>query len=216
MKSIVQSVVRGYQDPDLDKDLTDNHNLLVTDWDTKSEYHIELWTGLNTAQGVQDQIDCIDRLPGGMQTIILDPPNGLPVDSMLPTTLEFDWIHALSFTVATPLIYNQPSNQCRAWIQQSSTSNLSRLCAGGLGSGSPAPVSSASSKAPVKLVGAPYTPSTLFTLSAAVPSSAASAPASCIWNGHCRGAPCHSLNDCSGTDVCTDGVCAACTGGSWC
>lgn len=53
----------------------------MTDWDSKGEYHIDLWTGSNTAGGGQDKINCEDNLPVGSQTIILDPPNGLPVDS---------------------------------------------------------------------------------------------------------------------------------------
>ena len=198
--------------------------LLVSDWDTKREYHIELWTGLNTAGGIQDQIDCIDRLPGGTQTIIVDPPNGLAVDSMLPSRYAQDcWAgnHALSFTIAIPLIYNQPWNQCRASVHLSSIPDPSSLCAGGIGgASSPALVSSAlSSKAPANLTAALYTPSTFSTVSSALSSSplvSASASASCIWEGHCPGAPCHTFNDCAGTDVCNNGVCAACTGGSWC
>ncbi len=61
---------------------------LVTDWDSKGEYHIDLWTGSNVAGGGQDQINCEDNLPGGSQTIILDPPNSLPVDSTYSTTLK--------------------------------------------------------------------------------------------------------------------------------
>ena len=56
------------------------HSPLGSDWDSKKEYHIDLWTGSNTAGGGQNQIDCEDRLPGGAQSIILDPPSGLPVD----------------------------------------------------------------------------------------------------------------------------------------
>lgn len=63
---------------------TNTYNPLVTDWDSKGEYHIDLWTGSNTAGGGQNQINCEDNLPGGSQTIILDPPNGLPVDSRSP------------------------------------------------------------------------------------------------------------------------------------
>ena len=58
--------------------------LLGSDWDSKKQYHIDLWTGSNTAGGGQDQIDCEDNLPGGSQTIILDPPSGLPVDCKYP------------------------------------------------------------------------------------------------------------------------------------
>ncbi|CAD6590791.1 MAG: hypothetical protein ASARMPRED_005007 [Alectoria sarmentosa] len=54
----------------------------LTDWDSKGEYHIDLWTGSNTAGGGQDQINCEDSLPGGSQTTILDPPNSLPVDNL--------------------------------------------------------------------------------------------------------------------------------------
>ena len=74
------------------KSLTNSYNPLVTDWDSKKEYHIDLWTGSNTAGGGQNQIECEDDLPGGSQTIILDPPNGLPVDSMYHVTPELDFI----------------------------------------------------------------------------------------------------------------------------
>ena len=73
--------------------LTNSQNPLVTDWDSKKEYHIDLWTGSNTAGGGQNQIDCEDDLPGGSQTIILDPPNSLPVDSMYPITAQLKYVH---------------------------------------------------------------------------------------------------------------------------
>lgn len=158
----------------------------LTDWDSKGEYHIDLWTGSNTAGGGQDQINCEDNLPGGSQTIILDPPNSLPVDT-------------------TPL-YDQTSNQCHTTTY--SISDSSSLCVGGSKGGSPAPVSSASSEAPNT-----FPPSTLATVSSAA-SSSASASTSCTWEGHCLGDPCHTFNDCFGSDICTHGVCAPCIGGS--
>ena len=60
--------------------LTNNHNPLVTDGDTRSGYRVNL----RTAGGGSDQIDCVDRLPEGPQTIIVDPPDDLPVDRMFP------------------------------------------------------------------------------------------------------------------------------------
>lgn len=69
------------------------YNPLVTDWNSKGEYHIDLWTGSNTASGGQNQINCEDSLPGGSQTIILDPPNSLPVDSMYPAIPEIEFVH---------------------------------------------------------------------------------------------------------------------------
>lgn len=186
----------------------------LTDWDSKGEYHIDLWTGSNTAGGGQNQIDCEDSLPGGSQTIILDPPNSLPVDT-------------------TPL-YDQPSNQCHE-TTYSIPDSLS-LCAGGSGgsggSGSPASISPTPSNTPETFptlsatsyassvyqpnpTGTGYTLSTLSTVSSAT-SPSASASTSCTWKGHCLGDPCRTFNDCFGSDVCTNGVCAICTGGPWC
>ncbi|CAF9942372.1 hypothetical protein IMSHALPRED_003643 [Imshaugia aleurites] len=81
----------------------------LTDWDPKGEYHIDLWTGSNIAGGGQDQINLEDSLPGGSQTIILDPPNSLPVDT-------------------TPL-YDQPTNQSHETTY--SIPDSSTLCASG-------------------------------------------------------------------------------------
>ena len=73
--------------------MTKTYNPLVTDWNSKGEYHIDLWTGSNTAGGGQNQINCEDSLPGGSQTIILDPPYSLPVDSMHSVTPVFEYVH---------------------------------------------------------------------------------------------------------------------------
>lgn len=203
----------------------DIYNPLVSDYDSKGEYHIDLWTGSNTAGGGQDQINCEDSLPGGSQTIILDPPNSLPVDSVY-LYAQNSCSALSSLSIATPL-YDQPSNQCHKATY--SIPNSSSLCAGGSGGGSQAPVSSASPKAPSTFAtlsatsyapsayqsnptGTGYTPSTLSSVSNAA-SSSASASTSCTWEGHCRGDPCHTFNDCFGSDVCTHGVCAPCTGG---
>ena len=48
---------------------------------------------LTGAGGEPDQIDCVDRLPEGPQAIIVDPPDGLPVDSMSPTSPEIEIMH---------------------------------------------------------------------------------------------------------------------------
>lgn len=169
-------------------------------------------------------------MPGGSQTIILDPPNSLPVDSMHSITPEFEIVTKLFSFVATPL-YDQPSNQCHETTY--SIPDSTSLCAGGSGGGggggSPAPVSSASSKTIPTLsatsyassiylpnpTDARYTPSTLSTVSSPA-SSSASASTSCTWKGHCLGDPCHTYNDCFGSDICTHDVCVPCTGGSWC
>lgn len=171
----------------------------LSDYDSKGEYHIDLWTGSNTAGGGQDQINCEDSLPGGSQTIVLDPPNSLPVDT-------------------TPL-YDQPSNQCHKATY--SVPDPSSLCPGGSGGGSQAPsifptlsaTSYASSVHQYNPTGTGYTPSTLSTVSNPASSSSASASTLCTWEGHCRGDPCRTFNDCVGSDVCTRGVCAPCTGG---
>lgn len=73
--------------------LTDAYNSPEEDWDSKQEYHIDLWTGSNTANGGNDQIDCEDNSPGGSQTIILDPPNSLPVDSMNTVDPDSELVH---------------------------------------------------------------------------------------------------------------------------
>ena len=128
-------------------------------------------------------------------------------------------------STATPL-YNQPSNQCHETTY--SIPDSSSLCAGGSGGGSPGPVSSASPTAPAEFpslsatsyassayqanpTGKGYTPTTLTTVSSAAPASP-----SCTWKGHCLGDPCHTFNDCFGSDVCTHGICVSCTGGSFC
>ena len=62
--------------------LTKNHDPLVTNGDIGSGERITLRTSLTAAGGDPDQIDCIDRLPEGSQTVDIDPPDGLPVDGM--------------------------------------------------------------------------------------------------------------------------------------
>ena len=59
--------------------------ILESDFDSSGAFHIDLWTGSNTQGGGQNQVDCEDNLPGGQLTIINDPPNSLPVDSMSPS-----------------------------------------------------------------------------------------------------------------------------------
>ena len=73
--------------------LTKNHEPLVTDGNTTSGYRITLRPSLTAAGGEPDQIDCVDRLPGGSQTIIVDPPDDLPVDSMCSTLPEIEAMH---------------------------------------------------------------------------------------------------------------------------
>ena len=70
-----------------------NHDPLVTDGDTGSGYRITLRPSSTGAGGEPDQIDCVDRLPEGPQTIIVDPPDGLPVDSMFSTSPKIKLMH---------------------------------------------------------------------------------------------------------------------------
>jgi len=58
-----------------------------SDWDSNKEYHIDIWTGSNTVNGGDNQVNCENNLPGGPQTILQGPANNLPVDSM------FDRLH---------------------------------------------------------------------------------------------------------------------------
>ena len=51
--------------------------MTATDWNTDHEYHIDLWTGSSTVTGGPNQTLCEDSLPGGQQTIVLDPPSNL-------------------------------------------------------------------------------------------------------------------------------------------
>ena len=90
---------------------------LETDWDSKGEYHIDLWTGSNTAGGGQNQIDCEDRLPGGSQTIILDPSDSLPVDSIYLTPPEINFI--LSFYHSHAIVQSTVKSMSRHDILRS-------------------------------------------------------------------------------------------------
>lgn len=53
-----------------------------SDWDSNNEYHVDIWTGSNTANDGNNQVKCENILPGGPQTILRGPANNLPVDSM--------------------------------------------------------------------------------------------------------------------------------------
>lgn len=101
---------------------------------------------MNTAGGVHDQIDCIDRLPGGTQTIILDPPNGLPVDSMFPSRYAQDFLgvsctklhHSDTINIqstvesvsrqGTTILDSQPVESLRRWHWQWILSSTCVIC----------------------------------------------------------------------------------------
>ncbi|MCJ1455909.1 hypothetical protein MMC28_006266 [Mycoblastus sanguinarius] len=162
-------------------------------WDSSKTYHIDLWTGSNTQGGGDNQINCEDSLPGGFNTIIKNPPNGLPVDT-------------------TPL-YDVSSNQCYSTTYP--TSDDSGLCSGGGGGEPSAPASSQSSTVAATTTsisvskplpapttpggGGGSTPTTFYTLS----TTSSAAEASCTWAGHCLGSPCQTYDDCDGTNICS-------------
>ena len=91
MKTTAQIAVRDIRlTAQENASLTNNHDPLVTDGDTRS---ITLRPSVTAVGGEPDQIDCVKRLPEGSQTIIVDPPDGLPVDSMSPTSPEIEVKH---------------------------------------------------------------------------------------------------------------------------
>ncbi|KAL8669727.1 MAG: hypothetical protein Q9168_005696 [Polycauliona sp. 1 TL-2023] len=51
------------------------------DWDSSRQYHIDLWTGSTTVNGGDLQIQCENSLPGGQQSIVRSPPDGLETDT---------------------------------------------------------------------------------------------------------------------------------------
>jgi len=51
----------------------------TTDW-SSGKAHIDVWTGSNSSNGGQNQIDCEDSLTPDAQSIVRSPPNNLDVD----------------------------------------------------------------------------------------------------------------------------------------
>lgn len=58
-----------------------NLSLLESDWNN-GQPHIDIWTGSNSANGGQNQINCEDNLTfGGRYSIVRNPPTNYGVDS---------------------------------------------------------------------------------------------------------------------------------------
>ncbi|KAM0794795.1 hypothetical protein BDR22DRAFT_939914 [Usnea florida] len=173
-----------------------------SDWDSKKEYHIDLWTGSNTAGGGQSQLDCEDNLPGGPSTIILDPPRSLPVDPTPLYNLPTNQCHTTSYTI--PL----PSTLCVSAISESpSPPPTPPTSSPTLPPSQPAAFPAPHANATVPPTTHPAPLSSTLTSSSSSSSRAPASEEPCPWKGHCVGDACRTSNDCFGTDVCVSRRC---------
>jgi hypothetical protein len=130
-----------------------------SDWNGSQQYHVDLWTGSNTQGGGDGQVSCETNLPvNGPQTIINDPPPGLPVD--------------------TGLLYDVSSGACST--KSYGAGDASSLCSGG-SSGS-----SGGGKASLSLSSL-VNPTPSPPARAPVPATSSAEQTSCTWQGHCLG-----------------------------
>lgn len=62
----------------------------TTDWNN-GQPHIDIWTGSNSVNGGNNQINCEDNLTfGGRYSIVRNPPTNYGVDSMFLTRVPFN------------------------------------------------------------------------------------------------------------------------------
>lgn len=146
--------------------------------------HFDLWMGPDSYTNYNNLLKCAESGGSSSGTVILNPAPGYTVDS-------------------TPLM--DSSGKCDSNVDYSRTNPGS---GGSTGSGSQSSAAEKTAPSSTRLATKTKTaPPSTNTGTAGGGSSGGGGTGSCSWEGHCKGAPCQTYNDCSDPFSCVNSVC---------